>query len=267
MNNLMSAIQPLAQGMNDAAADQGGEMSSISILEHFVLQGGWITLFVLIPLSIVTIALTLHYLLTVRSSVHTPQSLAEALLMAAKQGQFKKIMSVTAQNETMLGQAAHAGLSGLSDGRDNARAAIDEVVEEKATNLFRRIEYLNVIGNVSPMIGLLGTVYGMIHAFSRIFAAGGGMPDAGKLAGDISVALVTTFWGILIAIPALTAHALFRNRIDGFAADCVKTCEQLVSLAGSGQRAKSQAQRHGPAEIAANQMGGGAGSAKGLSNE
>ncbi len=265
MTHQISVIWPLAQGLSNNGPAPGNEMSSISILEHFVLQGGWITLFVLIPLSVVTIALTLHYLLTVRASVHTPQSLAQALLVAAKQGQFKKILSVTGQNETMLGRAAHAGLSGLSDGRDNARAAIDEVVEEKATHLFRRIEYLNVIGNVSPMIGLLGTVYGMIHAFSRIFAAGGGMPDAGKLAGDISVALVTTFWGILIAIPALTAHALFRNRIDGFAADCVKTCERLVSMAGLEQRTRARTRRE-PAEMATNEAGEMTGASRDLSD-
>jgi biopolymer transport protein ExbB len=126
--------------------------------------------------------------------------------------------------------AAFAGASQIRAGRDAARAAVDEAVEERATKLFRRIEYLNVIGNVSPMIGLLGTVLGMIQAFNRIFAAGGGMPDAGKLAGDIAVALVTTFWGLIIAIPALTTFAIFRNRIDAFAAECIKLCDGLLGL-------------------------------------
>ncbi len=94
--------------------------------------------------------------------------------------------------------------------------------------LLRRIEYLNVIGNVSPMIGLFGTVVGMIQAFARIYSAAGGMPEADKLAGDIAVALVTTFWGLLIAIPALSAFALFRNRIDTYAAEVVKLCDGLL---------------------------------------
>ena len=132
----------------------------------------------------------------------------------------------------MLGRAAFAGLSRIHAGRETARAAIDEAVEERASRLFRKIEYLNVIGNISPMMGLLGTVIGMIGAFRRINVAGGGMPDASILAGDISMALVTTFWGILIAIPALAAHAVFRNRIDAFAAESVKLCDGIVATIG-----------------------------------
>ncbi len=210
-----------------------GGVDSISVLRHFVQQGGWITTFVLIPLSVLTLSLVIHYLLTIRRARHLPGDLIKALSSAARQGQIKNILAVTRQNETLLGTAIFAGLSQLRAGRDAARAAVDEVVEERATRLYRRIEYLYVIGNISPMIGLLGTVYGMIYAFSRIFAAGGGMPDAGKLAGDISVALVTTFWGLVIAIPALTAHSLFRNRIDGFVAECVKTCDDLIAIASA----------------------------------
>jgi biopolymer transport protein ExbB len=206
------------------------EATSGSAFQHFVIAGGWITWFLLIPLSIATVALTIHYLLTIRRKTQVPPSLAHALVTAASRGEAAKLIETAGKDETMLGVAAFAGASQIRAGRDAARAAVDEAVEERATKLFRRIEYLNVIGNVSPMIGLLGTVLGMIQAFNRIFAAGGGMPDAGKLAGDIAVALVTTFWGLIIAIPALTTFAIFRNRIDAFAAECIKLCDGLLGL-------------------------------------
>lgn len=206
------------------------EAASGSVFHHFVVAGGWITWFLLIPLSMATVALTVHYLLTIRRKTQVPPSLAHALVTAASRGEAARLLEAAGQNETMLGVAAFAGASQIRAGRDAARAAVDEAVEERATKLFRRIEYLNVIGNVAPMIGLLGTVLGMIQAFNRIFAAGGGMPDAGKLAGDIAVALVTTFWGLIIAIPALTTFAIFRNRIDAFAAECVKLCDGLLGL-------------------------------------
>lgn len=207
---------------------EGGAFS-VSMLQHFVRDGGWITWFVLIPLSVVMLSLIIHYATVIRRSAHVPVKLGRTLLSAARQGQFRQVVETAKENPTMLGQAAYAGVAQLRAGRDSARVAVEEVVDERATKLLRRIEYLHVIGNVSPMIGLFGTVLGMIMAFSRIAEAGGGMPEPGRLAGDISVALVTTFWGILIAIPSLTMHAVFRNKVDAFAAECVKQCEDLLS--------------------------------------
>jgi biopolymer transport protein ExbB len=220
-----------------------GDVNSISVFQHFVVYGGWITWCVLIPLSVVTVAMAIRYLLILRRGAQKPDGLVQLLEAGARQGRVGELLEVTSSDESMLGRAAYAGLSQLDSGRDAARAAIDEAVEERATKLLRKIEYLNVIGNISPMIGLLGTVLGMIQAFSRIFAAGGGMPEAGKLAGDIAVALVTTFWGILIAIPALATFALFRNRIDTYAAEVAKLCDGLLA-SGSGARAPSS----GPSE-------------------
>jgi biopolymer transport protein ExbB len=225
-------------------AEAGG--ATVSVFQQFVQYGGPITWFVLIPLSMVTIALVIHYLVVVRRGAQMPASLGRALVAAARQGQLRGMREITREDDTMLGQAAYAGVSQLGSGRDAARAAIDEAVEERATKLLRRIEYLNVIGNVSPMVGLLGTVLGMINAFTEIFAAGGGMPDPGNLARDIAVALVTTFWGILIAIPALTTFALFRNRIDAFAAECVKTCDELVSVASQARPVEDAAGASAP---------------------
>lgn len=219
------------------------EISSSTVLRHFVVDGGWITWFVLIPLSVITVALAVHYLLTIRRGTLAPLTLTRALVSAARQGQVRSILEVTREDETMLAQAAQAAMERLPAGRDAARAALDEAVEAQATRLFRRIEYLNVIGNVSPMIGLFGTVVGMIQAFNRIFAAGGGMPDPSKLAGDIAVALVTTFWGLLIAIPALSCYALFRNRIDAFAAECVRLCDGMIAAVAQhedGERAPAE---------------------------
>ncbi len=213
-------------------AENGG---SISLFRHFVIEGGWITWFLLIPLSMVMLSLVIHYLITIRRGTLAPVPLVRSLRAAFAQGQPAALLPLVAGDDSLLGQAAQAGLSQLREGRDAARAAIDETVEEGAMRLLRRIEYLNVIGNVSPMIGLFGTVVGMIQAFARIYAAGGGMPEADKLAGDIAVALVTTFWGLLIAIPALSAFALFRNRIDTYAAEVVTLCDRLLRMEATSQ--------------------------------
>ena len=79
----------------------------------------------------------------------------------------------------------------------------------------------------------------MISAFSRIHAAGA--PDPNQLVGDIAIALVNTFWGLFIAIPGLTAFAFFRNRIDAYAAECVKLCDRIVELGAPGVKLGGQA--------------------------
>ena len=107
------------------------------------------------------------------------------------------------------------------------RSALDESLQEQSWALVRKIEWLNLIGNVSPMVGLFGTVFGMIKLFNAIVVAGG-QPQPAQLADGISVALVTTFWGLFIAIPALAIHGVFRNRIEALASDAVTESENIV---------------------------------------
>jgi biopolymer transport protein ExbB/TolQ len=99
---------------------------------------------------------------------------------------------------------------------------------ELVVRRLRRIEVLNVFGQVAPMIGLFGTVYGMIVAFFTI-AQSGGTADPVALAGGIGTALVTTFWGLLIAIPALSTHAVVRNRIDSAGTEGAREVEQICA--------------------------------------
>ena len=223
----MSGVNVLTAGMADG---EGGLILAASVFHQFVVSGGVITWFVLVPLSVITLAMVIHFFVSVRRGTLVPPSLAKTLVTAARQGQPHTVIEITRTDPTMLGQSAFAGLSAGENGPQAARDAIDEAVDERATRLFRRIEYLNVIGNVSPMIGLLGTVVGMIQAFNRIYAAGGGVPETSKLVGDIAIALVNTFWGLAIAIPALTTYSFFRNRVDGFAAECIATAEALVAM-------------------------------------
>jgi biopolymer transport protein ExbB len=105
--------------------------------------------------------------------------------------------------------------------------AMAEMLEQQSTTLLRKIEWLNIIGAVAPMIGLFGTVWGMIEAFNRIVYAHG-QPEPDQLAGAISIALVTTLWGLFAAIPALAAYGSLRNRIDALSAEAALAAEDLI---------------------------------------
>ncbi len=125
-------------------------------------------------------------------------------------------------------QVLRAGLSEASHGFAAVIRRLELTADELTTVRLRRIEYLNVLGQVSPMIGLFGTVYGMILAFSAIVASGGNA-DPILLAGGIGTALTTTFWGLLVAIPALAGYAIIRNKIDELTTEATRTAEELVN--------------------------------------
>ena len=129
----------------------------------------------------------------------------------------------------MFSHVVHYSLTAASGGYVAMRKAMDEAVEERTTKLLRKVEYMNMIGAVSPMIGLFGTTYGIILALNELVLARG-TPEPAQLAGAISTALVCTFWGLMTAIPALMLFAIFRNRVDGLAADCALAAEDLLGM-------------------------------------
>ena len=118
----------------------------------------------------------------------------------------------------MLSFVVLSGLAEIEGGWESVEKAIEDAVAEQAARLFRKIEYLSVIGNIAPMVGLLGTVTGMIFAFQQV-AVTQGAAGAGELAEGIYQALVTTVGGLIVAIPALGAFAVFRNRVDQLVAE------------------------------------------------
>ena len=98
---------------------------------------------------------------------------------------------------------------------------------EQSARLFRRIEYLSVIGTIVPMLGLMGTVWGMIQAFVEFEQEAN--PQVSELAPGIYRALVTTLLGLAVAVPSLSAFAIFRNRIDELAAEATLLAEHVFA--------------------------------------
>ena len=110
------------------------------------------------------------------------------------------------------------GLAEVEGGWSAVEKALEDATAEQSARLFRKLEYLSVLANIAPMVGLLGTVVGMIMAFKQV-AETQGSAGAGDLAEGIYTALVTTVAGLLIAIPSLGAFAIFRSRVDQFVAE------------------------------------------------
>ncbi len=222
---LLLFLANICTAQNTGAAQQ--QAPETSAFDHFVKDGGMITYFILLPLSGLTVGLCVDHFLHIRRGALLPDELKLTLGELIEQRKYKEVLEVTAQDRSLLASVLHSGLSQANSGLPVMERAMEEVMETRAASLFRRIEYLNIIGNVAPMIGLFGTVYGMIKTFSAIVELGGA-PDPKALAAGISIALVTTFWGLLVAIPALSVFHLMRNRIDGLLAECAVETEQFI---------------------------------------
>ncbi len=211
---------------------QDGDASNAktrTLLEQFIWPGGGIIGILILLMDVASVALIVEHFISIRRLNILPDPVREQLRAMIEEKQYREVIEVTAAEPSFLSYVVHAALGEASHGYGAMERAMEEATEERTTKLLRKIEPLNVIGNIAPMMGLLGTVLGMIMAFNDIVAAGG-VPDAGSLADSIGVALVTTFWGLVVAVPALTVFAIMRNRIDGLAAECALTAQEMIGV-------------------------------------
>jgi biopolymer transport protein ExbB len=205
-------------------AAQGGKRTFFT---QFVISGGPIVWFVLLPMSLVMVFLAVEHGLTIRRKKLLPRGIGEQIIEIIGQFGPRQLSARIADRSDFVSIAV---IKAVAQGRGDwfrMRSLLAESLQEQAGRLLRRIEWLNLIGNVSPMVGLFGTVFGMIKLFNAVVMAGG-QPQPSQLADGISVALVTTFWGLFIAIPALAIHGVFRNRIETLVNDAVVEAENIV---------------------------------------
>lgn len=186
-------------------------------------------IWLLIALSVVCVALISRLWMDCRPVRIFPRAQLERTRKLLRDRQPTQAADELAAGEqTFFAQVTRAALSELSHGHAAMLRAGELAAEEASVHHLRRLEPLNVLGNVAPMIGLFGTVYGIILAFREIVASGG-TPDPVGLAAGIGTALVTTFWGLVVAIPALSAYGLLRNTVEGATVEACRAAEQLVN--------------------------------------
>ena len=224
-------------GLSASALAQGAPTKEVekNLLQTWVLDGGVIVFFEIL-LSVIVVALVIDNLLKIRRSVLLPEESRTHLEEMFAEKRYREAIDYSAEDPSYLGVVVNAALKEAANGYAAMERGLEEANEERTTKLFRRIEPMNVLGNVAPMIGLFGTVSGMISAFNKIVEAGG-TPRPAELAGGISTALLTTFWGLLIAIPSLSLYAFFRHRIEGLSAESVMQVEEMLQPFKPGQRA------------------------------
>jgi len=167
---------------------------------------------VFMTLSFTLVALLVMNLLTARRDSILPAGLVEGFEGHLNEKKYQDAYEMAKNDDSFLGQVLSAGLAKLSAGYQPAIEAMQEVGEEENMKLEHRLSYMALIGTISPMVGLLGTVQGMIRSFS-VIANSPTTPKPSELADGISTALFTTLVGLFIAIPAIALYNILRNRV------------------------------------------------------
>lgn len=217
------------------AEDQGEKGKKMSIF-HLIKKGG-IVGYLIILLSIVALGLVIDYAITIRRSKLAPQRDIVIIRKLIKDHRFEEIKKLDQEQTSFLSRIVIAGLNEADFGYQAMIKAMEDASEALSARIARKIEHLNVIGNISPMMGLLGTVMGMLRCFNEISQVTGAI-EPKQLAGGIFEALVTTCMGLIVAIPALYFFAIFKNRVDEFTGEAALTAGELVTSFKPGNQRK-----------------------------
>lgn len=199
---------------------------------EIVKAGGWLML-PIITCSIVALAITIERFWTLQKERVTPKYLAAKIWEWSKDGKLDENRIFQIRKSSPLGRVLASGLLNKNYDREIMKESIEETGRHVAYELQRFLNTLGTIAAISPLLGLLGTVIGMIQVFSVITSVGVG--DPGELAGGISKALITTATGLSVAIPSLIFVRYFRRRVDGLVVGMEEEAIKLVEVM-HGQR-------------------------------
>ncbi|MHC4561222.1 MAG: MotA/TolQ/ExbB proton channel family protein [Planctomycetota bacterium] len=208
-------------------AQAAGETAEKTSYFNVLVTGGGPIGYILWALNILTWALAIKFFIDIRRETILPAALTAQLQEMFENRQYREALEVTETDPSYIAGVMNASLSQASFGYSAMERGLEEAAEERTTGMLRNIEWLNLIGNIGPMLGLMGTVWGMIGAFFSIVEVG--KADPKMMAKDIGVALVTTLLGLVVAVPALSVYAIIRNKIDGISSEAMVAAQEMIS--------------------------------------
>jgi len=227
-------------------AQDTAEKTKSSALDAYLLEGGPLTIFIVAFGLISLIGLTTFNLINLSKSKYCPDDLKAALLDHMVNCRVRSAIELSASHPSYLGRMMAYALPNVDATRpeDLGREGVEDSMADFSINEGRKnmvwINLISLVAQAAPMLGLFGTVFGMIGAFAQLKSSDA---DPGKLAGEISVALLTTMWGLVVAILSVFAYFFFKGRYQSLVAECNQTAEELINASvqtvnGEAQLAK-----------------------------
>jgi len=217
--------------------------------EHFIIwvikTSGAIGV-IIFALSCYFIATASKLFLELRPMVAMPPDLMEDIKQKMEKKDYKGVYQSIKEKECLFTKLASAGLGELSAGLAESRDAMEQVGEVQSTEMEKKISMLAVLGTLGPMIGLLGTLKGMIASFSQIARSDAGL-KASEVAEGISEALLLTFEGVALSVPAIYFFAIFKNRVSSILANTMFSADEFVKKLAQAAKAAASAPRQSQA--------------------
>jgi biopolymer transport protein ExbB len=217
---------PAAPSGDQSAAAPGGTEHKTQLDFYLSALGVRYTVAFLF-ISFCFVALLVMNILALRRDSICPHTLVQGFEAHLNEKRYQEAYELAKQDESFLGRVLSAGLAKLSSGYPQAVESMQAVGEDETMRLEQRLSYIALIGTVAPMVGLLGTVDGMVASF-QVIAESDTQPKPAELAGGISMALVTTLVGLWLAIPAVAFFGFFRNRLARLVFEAANVSEQLM---------------------------------------
>ncbi len=204
------------------------ELKNESVLHYYYRSLGILYTVIFLALSFVFVALVILNGLALRKQAIMPDALVQNFEAALNEKNYQGAYEMAKSDESFLGAVLAAGMSKLQSGYDAAEEAMNEAGSDESMKLEHRLSYIALIGSIAPMVGLLGTVDGMIASF-RVIEQSGTTPEPAALAGGISTALITTIVGLWLAIPAIMMFGIYKNKLARLLYDCGAVSEGLMA--------------------------------------
>lgn len=211
-----------------AQEGEGAAPKKKNIIVHMIESVGWVFGPMLLAISVALVALIVLLFLDLRSTSAVPPGFVDEFTDTVNKRKFKEAFDMARNDPSFLGRVLTAGMSRLQYGLEDARETAMNTLETIKSDKDQKNNYTAVIASVGPMIGLVGTVYGMIESF-MVLGSSTSTPNASALAEGISHALVVTLFGIGISIPAIFFNAFFRNRITKLTMDVGHIADDLLT--------------------------------------
>lgn len=217
----------------DAAAKKAGGMGFWSV----ITSSGWLGVILWLALgacSVAAAALIIDSFITIKEKKISPETLVKDVRESMAQGDVMKAIKHCEGNATPLASILTAGFSNVQEGFDVIQDVVGVAADLESEKLMQRVAYLNVCANLAPMLGLLGTVQGMIYAFMTLALQEAGAAQTAMLAKNIGQALWTTAAGLIVAIPAVGFYTYFKNaatkiilNMEGLTMDLIKSLRNV----------------------------------------